>query len=230
MTEPLIGQKLGKYIIEEKFGSGGMAEVYKAYQKNLDRYVAIKVMHSFLIDYEDENFLSRFTREAKAMAALNHPHIIRVYDFDTFGQNDHYLVMDYVSGGSLKDKLEALIAEGQRMPLEQSIKLTTQIAEALAYAHQRNMVHRDIKPANILLDEHESPYLTDFGIVKMVGGQTMGYTATGALIGTPAYMSPEQALGKPGDKRSDLYSLGIMLFQMVTGQLPFNADTPLAVV
>jgi serine/threonine-protein kinase len=229
MTDTLIGQTLGKYTIEEKIGRGGMAEVYKAYQENLDRHVAVKVMHSFLIDFEEENFLKRFSREAKTMASLNHPNIVRVYDFDSFGPRSHYLVMDYVSGGSLKERLEALAAEKKRMPLAQSIKIITQVADALAYAHRRDMVHRDIKPANILLDKNEEPYLTDFGIVKMVGGQTMGYTATGALIGTPAYMSPEQALGQPGDKRSDLYSLGIMLFQMVTGKLPFNADTPLAV-
>ncbi len=229
MTDSLIGQTLGKYTIKEKIGRGGMAEVYKAYQENLDRYVAVKVMHPFLIDFEEENFLKRFSREAKTMASLNHPNIVRVYDFDSFGPRSHYLVMDYVSGGSLKERLETLAVEGKRMPLAQSIKIITQVADALAYAHGRDMVHRDIKPANILLDKNEEPYLTDFGIVKMVGGQTIGYTATGALIGTPAYMSPEQALGQPGDKRSDLYSLGIMLFQMVTGKLPFNADTPLAV-
>lgn len=229
MTDSLIGQTLGKYTIIEKIGRGGMADVYKAYQENLDRYVAVKVMHSFLIDFEEENFLRRFSREAKTMASLNHPHIVRVYDFDSFGPRSHYLVMDYVDGGSLKERLEALAAERKRMPLAQSIKIITQIADALVYAHHRDMVHRDIKPANILLDKNEEPFLTDFGIVKMVGGQTMGYTVTGALIGTPAYMSPEQALGKPGDKRSDLYSLGIMLFQMVTGKLPFDADTPLGV-
>lgn len=229
MTDSLIGQTLGKYTIIEKIGRGGMADVYKAYQENLDRYVAVKVMHSFLIDFEEDNFLRRFSREAKTMASLNHPHIVRVYDFDSFGPRSHYLVMDYVDGGSLKERLEALAAEGKRMPLAQNIKIITQIADALVYAHHRDMVHRDIKPANILLDKNEEPFLTDFGIVKMVGGQTMGYTVTGALIGTPAYMSPEQALGKPGDKRSDLYSLGIMLFQMVTGKLPFDADTPLGV-
>ncbi|MCB9423345.1 MAG: protein kinase [Ardenticatenaceae bacterium] len=229
MTDPLIGQTLGKYTIKEKIGRGGMADVYKAYQENLGRFVAVKVMHSFLIDFEEENFLKRFSREARTMASLNHSNIVRVYDFDSFGPRSHYLVMDYVGGGSLKDKLESLAAKGERMSLAQSIQIITKIADALAYAHRRDMVHRDIKPANILLDNNGEPFLTDFGIVKMVGGQTMGYTATGALIGTPAYMSPEQALGKPGDKRSDLYSLGIMLFQMVTGKLPFDADTPLGV-
>lgn len=228
MTDSLIGQKLGKYTITEKIGRGGMADVYKAYQANLDRYVAVKVMHPFLIDYEDENFLNRFTREAKAMASLTHSNIVRVFDFDAHGSRNHYLVMDYLDGGSLKEHLEKLAAAGQRMPLAQSIALIAKIADALAYAHRRDMVHRDIKPANILLDANGEPFLTDFGIVKMVGGQTMGYTTTGALIGTPAYMSPEQALGKKGDKRSDLYSLGIMLFQMVTGKLPFDADTPIA--
>ncbi|MCP4423226.1 MAG: protein kinase, partial [Chloroflexi bacterium] len=228
MTKSLIGQKLGKYTITEKIGRGGMAEVYKAHHETLGRDVAIKVMHAHLLD--EENFLARFQREARTMARLNHPHIVRVYDFDTFGRDNHYIVMDYIGGGSLKERLEQLAAEGRRMTLERTVKIIAQIADALAYAHQRDMVHRDIKPANIMLDEEGEPFLTDFGIVKMLGGQTMQYTATGALIGTPDYMSPEQALGKSGDKRSDIYSLGILLFQMSTGQLPFNADTPVAVV
>ncbi len=228
MTESLIGQKLGKYIIKEKIGRGGMAEVYQAYQENLDRDVAVKVMHAYLVD--EENFLDRFKREAKAMATLNHPHIVRVHDFDSFGPTSYYIVMDYIGGGSLKERLEQLAAADQRMPLERAVTIIAQIADALDYAHQRGMVHRDIKPANIMLNNDGEPYLADFGIVKMVGGNTMQYTATGALIGTPSYMSPEQAMGQPGDKRSDIYSLGILLFQMATGKLPFDADTPVAVV
>ncbi len=229
MNDTLTGKTIGKYEIIEKLGRGGMAEVYKGYQKNLDRYVAIKLMHSFLISEQD--FLKRFQQEARAMAALNHPNIVGVYDFDQYQEDTYYLVMEYVDGGTLKDKLETLTKNKERLPLETSIRIVREVADALAYAHRRNMIHRDIKPANIMLDKDSGrALLTDFGIVKLVGGQTMGYTATGALIGTPAYMSPEQALGQSGDERADIYSLGVLLFQMMTGQLPYEADTPLAVV
>ena len=229
MSDTLSGKKIGKYLIKEKLGSGGMAEVYKGYQENLDRFVAIKLMHAFLVS--DQDFLNRFQREARAMAALNHPNIVGVYDFDVYGENSYYLVMEYIRGGTLKDRLEALARRGERMPLTNVVKMITEIADALAYAHRREMVHRDIKPANIMLNEDSGrAVLTDFGIVKLLGNQSVAYTATGALIGTPAYMSPEQALGQSGDHRVDIYSLGVMLFQMVTGSLPFDADTPLAVV
>ena len=229
MSETLIGNTIGKYAILEKLGRGGMAEVYKGYQENLDRFVAIKLMHAFLID--EQGFLDRFQREAKAMAALNHPNIVGVYDFDLYGDNTYYLVMEYIGGGTLKEKLENLAQSQEHLSLEEAIRIGREVADALAYAHRRNMVHRDIKPANIMMDEETNrAILTDFGIVKMIGGQSMAYTATGALIGTPAYMSPEQALGQSGDERVDIYSLGVLLFQMVTGQLPFEADTPLAVV
>jgi serine/threonine-protein kinase len=229
MSDTLTGKKIGKYIIKEKLGSGGMAEVYKGYQENLDRFVAIKLMHAFLV--ADQDFLNRFQREARAMASLNHPNIVGVYDFDVYGENSYYLVMEYVRGGTLKERLEALTRQGERMPLADVVKMIAEIADALAYAHRREMVHRDIKPANIMLNEDTGrAVLTDFGIVKLIGSQSMAFTATGALIGTPAYMSPEQALGKSGDHRVDIYSLGVMLFQMVTGSLPFDADTPLAVV
>ncbi|MEZ4590054.1 MAG: protein kinase [Chloroflexota bacterium] len=229
MSDTLSGKKIGKYLIKEKLGSGGMAEVYKGYQENLDRFVAIKLMHAFLIS--DQDFLHRFQREAKAMAALNHPNIVGVYDFDVYGDNSYYLVMEYIRGGTLKDRLEQLARQGERMPLTDVVKMIAEISDALAYAHRREMVHRDIKPANIMLnDDTGRAVLTDFGIVKMMGNQSMAYTATGALIGTPAYMAPEQALGQSGDHRVDIYSLGVMLFQMVTGILPFDADTPLAVV
>jgi serine/threonine protein kinase len=224
----LVGQTLGKYKVTEHLGRGGMAEVYKGYREDLDRTVAIKLMHSFLVAEQD--FLFRFKREARAMAKMRHPNIVSVYDFDVYGENTYYLVMEYIGGGTLKEKLTDLAERGERLPLTESIRIALEVANALTYAHQRDMVHRDIKPANIMLDEFGKAVLTDFGIVKLVGGQSMAYTATGALIGTPAYMSPEQALGKPGDGRSDLYSLGVLLFQMVAGQLPFAADTPLAVV
>ncbi len=229
MSDTLTGKKIGKYVIKEKLGSGGMAEVYKGYQENLDRFVAIKLMHAFLV--ADQDFLNRFQREARAMAALNHPNIVGVYDFDVYGENSYYLVMEYIRGGTLKERLEDLAQRGEHLPLTDVVKMIAEIADALAYAHRRDMVHRDIKPANIMLNEDTGrAVLTDFGIVKLIGSQSMAFTATGALIGTPAYMSPEQALGKSGDHRVDIYSLGVMLFQMVTGALPFDADTPLAVV
>ncbi|MCA9968726.1 MAG: serine/threonine protein kinase, partial [Anaerolineales bacterium] len=229
MSDTLIGVVLGgKYRITERLGRGGMAEVYLANQENLDRNVAIKLMHAFLVTEQD--FLQRFKREARAMAAMNHPNIVSVYDFDVYGENTYYLVMEYISGGTLKDRLASLAAAGERLPLPEAVRLTLQVAEALDYAHGRSMVHRDVKPANIMLNERGNAILTDFGIVKLVGGQSMAYTATGALIGTPAYMSPEQAMGAPGDARSDIYSLGVLLYQMVTGHLPFDADTPLAIV
>ncbi|MCA9978831.1 MAG: serine/threonine protein kinase, partial [Anaerolineales bacterium] len=205
MADTLEGVVLdGKYKILKRLGQGGMAEVYLAHQENLERNVAIKLMHAFLVTEQD--FLLRFKREARAMAAMSHPNIVAIYDFDVYGENTYYLVMEYVSGGSLKDKLTDLAQKGERMPLAQAVKLARQVAEALDYAHSRQMIHRDVKPANIMLNDRGDAILTDFGIVKLVGGQSMAYTATGALIGTPAYMSPEQALGKPGDGRSDIYS------------------------
>jgi len=221
----LVGQSVGKYRIDKLLGRGGMAEVYKAYQENLDRYVAIKVMHSFLAD--EEGFLARFKREAKAMASLNQNNIVSVYDFEV-EEGMYYIVMEFVSGGTLKQRLELLSKSGDRMPLSESVQLVMEVAGALSYAHKRGMVHRDIKPGNIMLDEGGHAILTDFGIAKILSGPTV--TATGAMIGTPAYMSPEQGLGQPGDERSDLYALGVLFYQMSTGRLPYDADTPLAVI
>ncbi|MBK8989472.1 MAG: serine/threonine protein kinase [Chloroflexi bacterium] len=199
MSDTLTGRTIGKYQILEKLGRGGMAEVYKAYQENLDRYVAIKLMHAFLASEQD--FLQRFKREARAMAAMNHANIVGVYDFDVYQEDTYYLVMEYIAGGTLKQRLEDLTEKQESMALGKAVQLGYQVAEALDYAHRHGMVHRDVKPANIMLGDNDRALLTDFGIVKMMGGQTMAYTATGALIGTPSYMSPEQAMGKPGDKR-----------------------------
>ena len=225
MSGSKIGQTIGKYKILELLGRGGMAEVYKGYQENLERHVAIKIMHSFLASEPD--FLRRFEREARAMASLNHPNIVGVYDFDIVDDN-YYIVMEYVSQGTLKQKLEALANKGERLPLQAAIRYTLEIADALAYAHGRGMFHRDIKPANIIINERDAAILTDFGIAKMVSGPS--HTATGSMIGTPAYMSPEQGLGKPGDLRSDIYALGVLFFQMATGRMPYDADTPLGIV
>jgi len=223
--DKLIGKTIGKYVIVDSLGRGGMAEVYLAYQESLERYVAIKLMHTFLADEQD--FLTRFQREARAMASLNHSNIVGVYDFDV-QDGDYYIVMEYVPGGTLKQRLESLVKEGEKLPLSESTRVALEVADALSYAHARGMVHRDVKPANIMISEEGHVVLTDFGIAKILSSPS--FTATGAMIGTPAYMSPEQGLGQPGDERSDLYALGVLFYQMATGHLPFDADTPLAVI
>ncbi len=222
----MIGKTLGKYRIVEHLGRGGMAEVYKAYQPGLDRYVAIKLMHTFLV--EEEGFLGRFQREAKAVARLRHPNIVQVYDFDV-EDGVYYMVMEFIDGITLKAKLQELEAQGQRLPLEEAVRIVKAVGEALAYAHKQGMVHRDVKPANIMLTREGHVILTDFGIAKILGSSTQ-FTASGMMIGTPAYMAPEQGMGAHGDERSDIYSLGVVLYQLVTGRLPFDADTPLAIV
>ncbi len=223
----LVGKTLGKYRIVEHLGSGGMAEVYKAYQPGLDRYVAIKVLHSFLAD--EENFLTRFQREARVVATLRHPNIVQVYDFDFDAEdNAYYMVMEFIEGPSLKVCLEETVQEDQRLPPEEAIRIAIAVANALDYAHQRGMVHRDVKPANIMFTQDGQVILTDFGIAKIV--DVAGLTASGAMVGTPAYMAPEQGMGQAGDERTDVYSLGVVLYQLVTGRLPFDADTPLGII
>ncbi len=224
-NEGLVGSYLGRYKVEELVGRGGMAEVYRATQVNLDRFVAIKVMHRFLSD--DRDFLNRFEREARVMAKIRHPNIVHVHDYEV--EDDYYyIVMDYLSGGTLKNLLDRMAMEGGVIDLARASQVTLEIGEALAYAHNVGMVHRDIKPANIMFDEKGIAVLTDFGIARMVGGTT--HTTTGSMIGTPAYMSPEQGLGESGDERSDIYSLGVLAYHLFTGRLPFEGDTPLSVV
>ncbi len=217
----MIGQTLGSYRIVEQIGLGGMATVYKAYDPATDRYVAVKVLPEHYSN--DPHFKKRFEREAKAIARLEHPHILPVH---AFGEQDGitYLVMRYMPTGTLKDRLEV-----EKLPLEQASAFLTQVADALDYAHEHGILHRDVKPSNILLDGKGNAYLTDFGIAKMVEASV---ELTGAgILGTPAYMSPEQCRGgKEITPASDQYALGVVLYEMVTGRTPFQAETPLALV
>lgn len=221
----LTGRTLGKYRVIERLGRGGMADVYKAYHPSLDRYVAIKVLHDFLSEGAD--FLARFRREARAVAALRHPHIVQVYDFDAEGEL-YYMVMEFVDGGTLKAKLQEMAALGERLPLSEVARIVRQVAEALDHAHAQGMLHRDVKPSNVVLDTSGRAFLTDFGVARIFSGTQ--FTASGALIGTPAYMSPEQGRGLPLTAATDIYSLGVVLYELVTGQAPFDADTPFAII
>jgi serine/threonine protein kinase/formylglycine-generating enzyme required for sulfatase activity len=221
----LAGQTIGRYRIIEHVGHGGMADVYKAYQPSLDRHVAIKVIHAYLAD--DGDFLSRFEREARVVATLRHPNIVQVYDFDA--ENGlYYMVMEFIDGGTLKTLLDTLQARGTLLGLADAARIILAVGSALKYAHSRNMVHRDVKPGNVMITGDGHVILTDFGIAKIVSATKL--TASGAMVGTPAYMSPEQGRGEPGDERSDLYSLGVMLYQLLVGRLPYDADTPVALV
>ena len=224
MSVSLVGQKLGKYEITALLGQGGMATVYRGYQRDVDRSVAVKVLPPH--PGQTSQFVERFRLEARTIARLQHPHILPLYDY---GDEDNvlYLVMAFADGGSVSDR----IRRGP-LPLAEIQRLFGQVAEALDYAHRQNVIHRDIKPDNILLDREGHVLLSDFGIVKIIeeSEKTINLTATGGLVGTPSYMSPEQAQGLPVNDRTDIYSLGIVVYEMLTGKQPFSAETPMQVV
>ena len=222
--EDIVGKTLGQYRVVERLGKGGMAEVFRAFHPALNRYVAIKVMHPFVAT--EEGFLDRFRHEAQSVAALRHPNIVQVFDFGTEGSL-YYMVMEFVEGPTLKKRIAEARQEGDLLPLEEVGRIIDQVAQALDYAHRRGMIHRDVKPANILLSSEGEAVLADFGVARMLEGPR--YTLTG-IMGTPDYMSPEQGLGQEVDARSDVYALGVVLYEMLVGEVPFKADTPLAVV
>jgi serine/threonine protein kinase len=220
--EDLTGKQLGQYQIIAPLGEGGMAAVYKAYQLGkMNRDVALKILPQQLA--KQPEFIKRFDREANVLAKLQHPRILPVFDF---GESDGYtyLAMPFIESGTLADLLH-----GKPLPLPQIRSLVVQVAEALDYAHSHRLVHRDVKPSNVLVDERGNCLLSDFGIAKILEG-TEKFTSTGGVIGTPAYMSPEQGRGETLDQRSDIYSLGVMLYEMATGRVPFQAETPLALI
>ncbi len=221
----LLGQTIGRYQIEEQLGEGGMATVYRALDTRLDRMVAIKFIRKDAFTTELlEQVLIRFEREAKALARLTHPNIVNVHDYGDY-EGAPYFVMQYVPGGTLRQRT------GRPLAWAEAIRLVLPVARALSYAHAQNIVHRDVKPSNILLTESGEPMLMDFGIAKILDLST-GATLTGAGtgIGTPEYMAPEQAMGNPVDGRADVYALSVVLYELVTGRTPYQADTPMAVM
>lgn len=217
----LIGQTIGRYHIIEQLGVGGMAIVYKAIDTRLDRSVALKVIRAE--NLAEAAFVERFEREARALARLNHPNIVHINDFGEL-EGLPYLEMDYVPGGTLEKLLGAMI------PWSEAARFLAPVAYALDYAHQQGVVHRDVKPSNILITQTGEPMITDFGIAKIMElDRSTLVTLPGFGVGTPEYMSPEQVMGKSIDGRSDIYSLGIVLYEMYTGHPPYRADTAMAV-
>ena len=219
------GQTVGRYRIIEPLGVGGMATVYKAFQPSLEREVALKVLRPGFA--EDPEFFQRFQLEARSIARVRHAHIVQVFDFEQL-DGRYVLAMEFLEGGTLKDRMSVLAAEGKRVPRNEIARIVSEVAAALSYAHELGIVHRDIKPSNVMLAGRDRAVVTDFGVAKIVGGA--GHTQTGVGIGTPEYMAPEQGTGASVDHRADIYSLGVMAYELLTGGVPFVADTPIAVV
>jgi serine/threonine protein kinase len=224
--QSLIGTTIGgRYQIEALLGQGGMSAVYRALDPNLRRSVAIKLIHPHLS--ADPNFIGRFKEEAAAVAGLRHPNIVQVFDFAADGDT-YYMVMEYLIGKTLQARLKRLNETGRKMSFADAVTICAQICDAAGYAHGHELVHRDIKPANIMLDLHGQAILMDFGIVKIIGGEY--HTSTGATIGTAMYMSPEQIRSERIDDRADIYSLGVTLYEMISGHPPYQADSAISLM
>lgn len=220
----MVGKRINGYEIIRVLGRGGMGVVYKAHEMTLQRVVALKVLPGHLA--ENKEFIERFYREARAAARLNHPNVVTIH---RVGEDDgfHYIAMEFLKGKEVTD----LIKERGYLPVQEALDITRQVASALAAAHEMGIMHRDIKPQNIMIDEAGRVKVMDFGIARMSeAGGGAGLTMTGQLLGTPAYMSPEQCMGTNSDHRSDIYSLGVAFYQMLAGRVPFSGDTPLAVI
>ncbi|MBT2438667.1 serine/threonine protein kinase [Streptomyces sp. ISL-36] len=220
----------GRYQLRDLLGEGGMASVYLAYDSALDRQVAIKTLHTEL--GREQSFRERFRREAQAVAKLSHTNIVSVFDTgeDTLdGAVMPYIVMEYVEGQPLGSVLASDVRQFGAMPADKALKVTADVLAALETSHEMGLVHRDIKPGNVMMTKRGVVKVMDFGIARAMQSGVTSMTQTGMVVGTPQYLSPEQALGRGVDARSDLYSVGIMLFQLLTGRLPFDADSPLAI-
>ncbi|MEU4043227.1 protein kinase domain-containing protein [Streptomyces antibioticus] len=220
----------GRYQLRDLLGEGGMASVHLAYDSVLDRQVAIKTLHTEL--GREQAFRERFRREAQAVAKLTHTNIVSVFDTgedDLGGLTTPYIVMEYVEGRPLGSVLDEDVRQQGAMPADKALKITADVLAALEISHEMGLVHRDIKPGNVMMTKRGVVKVMDFGIARAMQSGVTSMTQTGMVVGTPQYLSPEQALGRAVDARSDLYSVGIMLFQLVTGRLPFDADSPLAI-
>ncbi len=222
-----IGKTIGgRYKIHDLLGRGGMSSVYKAEDPNLQRTVAVKIIHPHLS--ENPEFVKRFEQEAAAVAKLRHPNIMQVHDFN-HDNGVYYIIFEYIPGQPLDARLKNLSEAHIRMPIQDAVKLMIPLCDAVAYAHGRKMIHRDLKPSNVMVDLLNQPILLDFGIAKIIGGDLV-HTATGATVGTAAYMAPEQVLGEEINHQADIYSLGVILYEMAAGHPPYEGNSPLTIM
>jgi eukaryotic-like serine/threonine-protein kinase len=215
--------KLGRYLIQSELGRGAMGVVYKATDSVLERSVAVKTVNMALERDGTDKFEARFYQEARAAGSLNHPNIVTVYDVGKAG-DVAYIAMEFIEG----EELRTLLGEGRPLPVEKAVSIAAQVADGLSYAHQHGVIHRDIKPANIMVAPSGPVKITDFGIARMRSSGDL--TQTGMMLGSPKYMSPEQVIGKRADHRSDVFSLGIILYEMLTGTAPFNGENVTALM